>query len=87
MHFLAKIIAVCGCNTSVAKWVTTNAIGVVVEPCVDSLRQFFFAIEHNEYSNVQLNMDRDILKARLGFDVFVNDLTELVVGDRGLEHG
>ena len=36
---------------------------------------------------MQFNIDRDILKARLGFDVFVNDLTKLVVGDRGLEHG
>ncbi|HEB4995366.1 TPA: glycosyltransferase [Aeromonas hydrophila subsp. hydrophila] len=83
----AKIVAVCSCNTSVAEWVTTNAVGVVVEPYVDSLCKFFFAIEHDEYSNVQLNTDRDILKDRLGFDVFLNDLTELVVGDRGFEHG
>ena len=67
----AKIVAVCGCNTSVAEWVTTNSVGVVVEPCVDSLCQFFFAIERDESSNVQLDIDRDILKARLGFDVFV----------------
>ncbi|MCR3984546.1 glycosyltransferase [Aeromonas caviae] len=83
----AKIVAVCSCNTSVAEWVTKNAVGVVVEPCVDSLCHFFFAIEHDEYSNMQFNIERDILKARLGFDVFVNDLAELVVGDRGLEHG
>lgn len=83
----AKIVAVCGCNTSVAKWVTTNAVGVVIEPCVDSLCQFFFAIERGEFSNVQLEIDRDILKARLGFDVFLSDLTELVLSDRGLGHG
>ncbi|MCF3098786.1 glycosyltransferase [Aeromonas australiensis] len=83
----AKIVAVCGCNTSVAKWVTTNAVGVVIEPCVDSLCQFFFAIERGEFSNVQLKIDRDILKARLGFDVFLSDLTELVLSDRGLGHG
>lgn len=83
----AKIVAVCSCTTSVAQWVTSNAIGVVVEPSVGSLCQFFSAIERNEYSNLQLNIDRTSLKARLGFDVFVNDLTELVVGVRGLEHG
>lgn len=83
----AKIVAVCGCNTSVAEWVTTNAVGVVVEPCVDSLCQFFFAIERGEFSNMQLEIDRDILKARLGFDVFLSDLTELVLSDRGLGHG
>lgn len=83
----AKIVAVCSCTTSVAQWVTSNAIGVVVEPSVESLCQFFSAIERNEYSNLQLNIDRTSLKARLGFDVFVNDLTELVVGVRGLEHG
>ncbi len=83
----AKIVAVCSCTTSVAQWVTSNAIGVVVEPGVDSLCQFFFAIERDEYRNLQLNIDRAPLKARLGFDVFVNDLSELVVGDRGLEHG
>ncbi|MGY3961345.1 glycosyltransferase family protein [Aeromonas popoffii] len=83
----AKIVAVCSCTTSVAEWVTTNAIGVVIEPCVDLLCQFFFAIERDEYSNLQLDIDRETLKERLGFDVFVNDLTELVVSDRGLEHG
>ncbi len=83
----AKIVAVCGCNTSVAEWVTTTAVGVVVEPCVSSLCQFFFAIERREFSNVQLDIDRDILKARLGFDVFLSDLTELVLSDRGFGHG
>ncbi|WP_429218157.1 glycosyltransferase [Aeromonas veronii] len=83
----AKIVAVCGCNTSVAEWVTTNAVGVVVEPCVDSLCQFFFAIERGEFSNVQFDIDRDILKARLGFDVFLSNLTELVLSDKGLGHG
>ena len=36
---------------------------------------------------MQLDIDRDILKARLGFDVFLSDLTELVLSDRGLGHG
>lgn len=78
----AKILAVCGDYTSVAEWVTTNGLGVVIEPNVDSLCQTFFAIESGEYDKFQFHTEREQLKKRLGFDVFVSDLTELVLSSR-----
>ena len=78
----AKILAVCGDYTSVAEWVTTNCLGVVIEPNVDSLCQTFFAIESGGYDKFQFNIEREQLKKRLGFDVIVSDLTELVLSSR-----
>ncbi|MEL4482929.1 glycosyltransferase [Shewanella algae] len=78
----AKILAVCGDRTSVAEWVTTNGLGVVIGPSVNSLCQIFFAIESGEYDQFQFNTEREQLKRNLGFDVFVSDLTELVLTSR-----
>jgi len=78
----AKILAICGEHTSVAEWVTANGLGVVIEPNIDSLCQQFFAIESGVYDKFQFNTEREKLKNNLGFDVFVNDLTKLVLSSR-----
>jgi hypothetical protein len=78
----AKILAVCGIHTSVAEWVTDNGLGIVIEPSIDSLCKTFFAIESGKYNKLEFDTHREQLKKRLGFDVFVSDLTELVLTNR-----
>ena len=41
----AKILAICGEHTSVAKWVKYNNLGVVIYPKVSKIVEFFFKIE------------------------------------------
>ncbi|GAB1043763.1 glycosyltransferase [Shewanella algae] len=78
----AKILAVCGDHSSVAEWVIANDLGIVIEPSVDFLSETFFAIERGEYDNFQINESREKLKMCLGFDVFVSNLTKLVLSSR-----
>src|SRR5690606_7211435 len=75
----ALIAAVCGNETSVAKWVTDNRLGVVVASEVDALCQFFFNVERGQYDAEAFDYERGELKQNLGFDVFLQKLTDLVV--------
>jgi len=75
----ALIAAVCGNETSVAKWVTDNRLGVVVAPEVDALCQFFFNVERGQYDAEVFDYERGELKQSLGFDVFLQNLTGLVI--------
>ena len=75
----ALIAAVCGNETSVAKWVTDNRLGVVVAPEVDALCQFFFNVERGQYDAEAFDYERGELKQSLGFDAFLQKLTGLVV--------
>lgn len=75
----ALIAAVCGAETSVAKWVAENRLGVVVAPEVDALCQFFFNVEHGRFSSFDFDLERVELKQSLGFDTFLNKLTGLVI--------
>lgn len=79
----ALIAAVCGNETSVAKWVTDNQLGVVVAPEVDALCQFFFNVERGQYDAEAFDYERGELKQSLGFDAFVQKLTDLVVNIDG----
>jgi len=78
----AKILAICGGNTSVAKWVLENDLGVAVEPDVTSLVQAFFDIESGRYVPTDDQRKREELKADLSPEVFVDALAK-----RLLEHG
>lgn len=75
----AEIIAICGRQTSVAQWVIENKVGRVVEPSVESLCTLFHNIEHQQIDKNDSDEDRYSLKARLGFDVFLNRLTVLLI--------
>lgn len=75
----AFIAAVCGQQTSVAQWVMNNKLGCVIEPSVNDLVKYFFAVERNEIDITGLDAERAELKARLGFDVFVANLTKLIM--------
>ena len=78
----AKILAICSQKTSVAQWVLRNNLGVVLEPSVKNLCDFFFRIEKGEISEEQFNHDRSDLKKQLGFDVFVKRLGALTFNER-----
>lgn len=74
----SKIAAVCGQSTSVAAWVTDHKLGVVIEPKVNTLLDFFFAVENDFYDEMAFDMDRRQLKESLSFDVFLSQLSDLV---------
>lgn len=75
----ALVAAICGTETGVAKWVMENKLGVVLNPTVDSLCQFFRAVENGSLSPESFDTDRGKLKEHLGFDVFVKRLSRLVI--------
>ena len=74
----AKILAICGEHTSVAKWVQRNRLGIVVKPRIEDLVEFFFQIERNMLQDTFINLERDQLKKDLSLDKFVNNLEKLV---------
>lgn len=76
----ALIAAVCGNETSVAQWVVENRLGLVVEPGHNALCRFFSAVEQGEVDGSAFDLKRKNLKESLGFDVFVESLTDLVAG-------
>lgn len=78
----ALVAAICGAGTSVAKWVLENDLGVVLNPAADELCQFFRAVENGSPSPELFDTDRCKLKERLGFDVFVERLSQLVISER-----
>lgn len=75
----AKILAVCGEQTSVAKWVRANRVGEVVKPEIEAVTDAFFAIEKGEYIKCVDQSSREILRKKLRFEVFVKHLTKIVL--------
>lgn len=75
----AFILAVCGQQTSVAQWVTSNRLGVVVEPDIDSLVDVFRKIETGDVDTACLDYDRSELKYDLSFERFVESLENIIL--------
>ena len=69
----AKILAICGEHTSVAQWIRSNQLGVVVKPKIEDLVEFFFQIEKNTLQDVFIDLERNQLKKDLSLDKFVNN--------------
>lgn len=67
----ARVLAVCGQQTSVAKWVLSLGIGSACEPNVAALVSEFFAIEQSV--DVPSNERPDL--SRLDMSYFVNELS------------
>mgnify|MGYP006398444663 FL=1 len=68
------ILAVCGNNTSLARWVNSKEVGLVVEPSKEKLLSFL-----NEYEkgNINFSLGTEVTNAiskELSFDVFVTKL-------------
>jgi len=70
----AKILAICGKNTSVAKWIVSNQAGIVINPSVDELIDTFFKIEKNDIDNELINLDRKELKKIFHMNRFVENI-------------
>ena len=76
----AKILAICGSETSVSRWVVENSLGVAVPPCVDAVVLAFQEVERTNYSSVHIDMNRESLKKGLNFDSFIFRLDSIVLG-------
>lgn len=74
----ALIATICGEQTSVARWVQENKLGVVVKPNVDALVKFFRQVNAKQFRANQFDLERTKLKAELSFEVFVESLTKLI---------
>lgn len=72
-----RVLAICGSQTSVAKWVLTLGIGRVCEPNVDDIVAEFFAIEKEDKGNPLESGHADITKLRM--DYFVDRLCSMML--------
>ena len=70
----AKILAICGDETSVAKWVKTNQVGIVVKPTLDAIVDIFFKIENSKINTDFIDLDRKELRKNLHMDRFVKNI-------------
>ncbi|QEW05936.1 glycosyltransferase [Nitrincola iocasae] len=74
----AHILAVCGEQTGVAQWIKKHGVGVVAEPNVEALVKIFFDIERDAIEANSNDQSREILKEKLKFEVFVENLFGIV---------
>ena len=70
----AKIMAICEENTSVAQWIKSNQLGIIVKPNIKDLVEIFFKIEKNVLQDDFIDLERSQLKKDLSFDNFINNL-------------
>ncbi len=70
----AKILAICSDETSVAKWIKINKVGIVVKPTVDAVVDIFFKIEKSKIDTEFIDLDRKELKKNLHMDQFVKNI-------------
>ncbi len=80
----ALVAAICGTENSVAKWVLENKLGVVLDPTAGELCRFFRTVESGDLSPESFDTDREKLKEHLGFDVFVERLSQLVISEQSI---
>ena len=74
----AKILAICSNETSVARWVKTNQVGIVVKPTVDAVVDIFFKIEKNKINTNFIDLDRKELKKNLHMDRFIKNIKSTI---------
>jgi hypothetical protein len=70
----AKILAICSDETSVAKWLKNNHVGIAVKPTVDTVVDIFFKIEKSKINTDFIDLDRKELKKNLHMDRFVKNI-------------
>ena len=75
----ANILAICGDQTAVAKWVQENNVGIVIKPRVEEVVAAFFNIEKGLYRGLCDNASRNALKTKLQFEDFVRALDRVVL--------
>jgi glycosyltransferase involved in cell wall biosynthesis len=74
----AKILAICGENTTVAKWIQSNRVGIAIAPTLDKIVEFFFNIEKNNENLISINLDQKELKKILHMNAFVKNIKKTI---------
>ena len=74
----AKILAICSENTSVAKWIKFNKVGIVVNPNVNEVVDIFFEIENNNVDTDHIDLERAELIKNLHMDKFVKNIESII---------
>ena len=75
----ANILAICGEETSVGKWVVKNGLGLTVKSNINEIVSVFFDIENGKYENYFDSTRRSILKEKLNFDFYVKALKRKIL--------
>lgn len=70
-----QVLAICGENTSVAKWVNTNQLGFVTEPDLESITQLFHKLEQDTLEDLQITDD---LFSKLTPQAHANSLKNII---------
>lgn len=78
----ARIAAICSERTSVAKWVESNNLGVVVHPSVEALCDFFSSVENGVFDREEFSVNRVKLKHDLSFNKFIKSLNILICDEK-----
>lgn len=73
----ARIIAICGEQTSVARWVLDGSLGKVCRPLVPSLVSLFFEIEKSPWLKAEMPEEK---REKLRIDSFSKRLFEIILG-------
>ena len=71
------ILAICGKNNIVAKWINANKVGIVCEPNIDKLIECFFEMENLAFN---INFDAKIID-ELGYPRFSALLNDVIFYD------
>jgi len=67
----AKILSICSDNTSVAKWIKSKKVGIVVNPKLSEIIELFFKLEKNIIDTSFIEMNRKDLTEIFQMDTFV----------------
>lgn len=73
-----NILAICGEQTPVAKFVSKNKLGVIVKPNINHLVEAFSNIETGIYNDNDFSMPRKKLKPNLSLGAFVNNVYRVI---------
>lgn len=76
----AGVLAVCGEQTSVARWVVEQQVGVVSKPDHDALVKRFFMLENSDARDFLLN---DEMRERLCISYFAQKLCDIALNKTG----
>ena len=70
----AKILSICGENTSVAKWIKSKKVGITVNPKVEEITELFFKLEKNIFDTSFIEIDRKELIKIFQMETFVKNI-------------
>jgi glycosyltransferase involved in cell wall biosynthesis len=74
----AKILSICGENTSVARWIKAKKVGITINPKVDEIIKILFEIENNTIDNTFMEIDRKELSKFFQMEKFVRNIEDKI---------